>query len=241
MHIKYSDYWKQSQHQARALYLAHSKRHISDLLWLEKVPSFVFRGDVTLEYWRTHILSRFANQLVKLGITANQITICAILIAGCAVFTSSHMLLVALITLNLLLDGLDGVVARIRGEDSLFGAWFDIIADTFASLIFVFVTFTAAGVSSNIVTVLLVIYPAQVYLSARKNAVFFSKPLSIGFRVFSSGFSVIVITATAFFSGESQLIADMTTAVTFALIALTTINIGLLIGVTNIFRIRIID
>lgn len=76
-------------------------------------------------------LNRLGNALAGLGITANTLTFCGLVIGltGSLAIGFGHFGWgLTLILLNRLIDGLDGAVARVNGPTSL-GGYFDIVAD----------------------------------------------------------------------------------------------------------------
>ena len=75
-----------------------------------------------------------ARILAERGVTGNALTATSLGIGAlCLVAIAFGLNIVALVLwfLNRLFDGLDGVVARLRGESSEFGAFVDIVADFF--------------------------------------------------------------------------------------------------------------
>jgi CDP-diacylglycerol---glycerol-3-phosphate 3-phosphatidyltransferase len=81
-----------------------------------------------------------ANRLVRMGVTANQVTVVGILLAGVTgwmIATGRFWEGVVLLTVGGLMDTLDGVVAKAAGTASKRGAFFDSVADRVAdALIF---------------------------------------------------------------------------------------------------------
>lgn len=75
-----------------------------------------------------------ARILAERGVTGNVLTVSGLCVGAlCLVAIALGLDLLALVLwlLNRLLDGLDGEVARLRGEGSEFGAFVDIVADFF--------------------------------------------------------------------------------------------------------------
>lgn len=75
-----------------------------------------------------------ARILAEMGVTGNALTATSLGIGAlCLVAIAFGLNIVALVLwfLNRLFDGLDGEVARLRGESSEFGAFVDIVADFF--------------------------------------------------------------------------------------------------------------
>lgn len=76
-------------------------------------------------------LNGIGRVLARAGLTANQLTIVAVVVGFANVAALSYgntVLAIGLIMLNRLLDGLDGAVARVRGPSDL-GGYLDIVCD----------------------------------------------------------------------------------------------------------------
>lgn len=80
--------------------------------------------------WRTQYLRGVARVLVRVGVSANVVTLLSLLSGLAAVWFvfSVHIYFVFFGVLHLLFDALDGVVAR-EGGGSTFGKYFDAVAD----------------------------------------------------------------------------------------------------------------
>ncbi|MGQ0835059.1 MAG: CDP-alcohol phosphatidyltransferase family protein [Gammaproteobacteria bacterium] len=77
-------------------------------------------------------LNRLACLIARTGVSANALTLAAVPFAiGAAAAIAMHRygVALALIALNRLLDGIDGPLARIRGRNSDFGGYLDIVCD----------------------------------------------------------------------------------------------------------------
>jgi CDP-L-myo-inositol myo-inositolphosphotransferase len=102
------------------------------------------RDGIISKYLNRPISTRFSRWLVRTPLTPNQISFSAFLLGALAAFflsTGQHALLVAggvLAQVCSLLDGCDGEVARLRGEKSSYGAWFDAILDRMADALLIF-------------------------------------------------------------------------------------------------------
>lgn len=76
-------------------------------------------------------LNGIGKALARIGLTANQLTIVAVMVGlanAAALSYGNTALAIGLILLNRLLDGLDGAVARVRGPSDL-GGYLDIVCD----------------------------------------------------------------------------------------------------------------
>jgi CDP-diacylglycerol--glycerol-3-phosphate 3-phosphatidyltransferase len=92
-------------------------------------------GAVTLEPDKPARRVRLGRALVRLGVTANQVTVFGVLLAGLtgAMIALGHLYLaVALITVGGLMDALDGAVAKAAGTSSRRGAFLDSVSDRVA-------------------------------------------------------------------------------------------------------------
>lgn len=76
-------------------------------------------------------LNWLAAKLALVGITANMVTLAGLAVglgAGWALVQGDHLLALALIVANRLLDGIDGAVARVHGPSD-FGGYLDSLCD----------------------------------------------------------------------------------------------------------------
>lgn len=192
----YKHFWQEPKEQAKELYKAHGEKVQNELSALERVPNNLFEGDVTLEYFRTGFFRPVAKLLTTLGLNSNHVTGIGLLIACSALFTNNSFLLLLIISMNLLIDGIDGVVARYQNSYEDFGAWFDIFSDTVASMVFTYVTFTLYNPSKWMLYFLLLLIPFQVFLSSKKNKTLFGKPLAIGTRISTSIITIVLVLGT---------------------------------------------
>lgn len=81
------------------------------------------------------IFQSVARGVVNAGVSANAVTLVGLLVTGIAAYLIAigHLMLAGVVLcLAGLLDGLDGSVARIRGDLSPFGAYWDSIIDRFS-------------------------------------------------------------------------------------------------------------
>lgn len=189
----YKHFWSESKEKAKELYKEHGERVQKELSALERVPNNLFGGDVTLEHFRTRLFKPVAKGLTLLGLNSNHVTTLGLLIAISAIFVNNSIVLLLIILMNLLIDGIDGVVARYQNKYEDFGAWYDIFSDTVASMIFTYVTFSLYAPAKGMLLFLILLMPLQVLLSSRKNKTLFGKPLAIGSRISSSVISLVLV------------------------------------------------
>ncbi len=91
--------------------------------------------DEPFRQWLARRASAPAVALYRAGITANQITVVAAVLgltAAALVAVQLTGLGIALWLVSRLLDGVDGMVARLSGQSSLFGGYLDITLDMLA-------------------------------------------------------------------------------------------------------------
>ena len=88
--------------------------------------------------FRTKKFDRLGKFFVRLGISANLATSLSIICGFGAVYFlfQSYWLFLAFAILHLILDGLDGVIARAENKSGKFGEYFDHIGDSLISLLF---------------------------------------------------------------------------------------------------------
>lgn len=91
------------------------------------------------------------------GITANQVTLLSLLVAGAAAgffFAALPLLGGIAVQLSSVLDGSDGEVARLKKQESDFGRFFDAVVDRYADAIILFSMFFFAWTSVEIAALL---------------------------------------------------------------------------------------
>jgi CDP-diacylglycerol--glycerol-3-phosphate 3-phosphatidyltransferase len=84
------------------------------------------------------VLRGVAGVIVRLGISANAITVLGLVLSAAAAYliaTSSHLAGGIVLTAAGLLDGLDGSVARMSGRQTPLGAFWDSIVDRFSEAV----------------------------------------------------------------------------------------------------------
>jgi phosphatidylglycerophosphate synthase len=201
----YKHFWLEPKERAKKLYKEHGERVQNDLSALERVPNNLFEGDVTLEYFRTRFFKPVAKLFTLLGLNSNHVTTIGLLIACSALFINNGIILLFVISMNLLIDGIDGVVARYQNKYEDFGAWYDIFSDTVASMVFTYVTFTLYQPNKAMLYFLIILIPLQVFLSSNKNKILFGKPIAIGTRISSSAISIVLVLGSLWIDDISQL------------------------------------
>lgn len=126
---------------------------------------------------RSKLFEPIAKKVVKIGISANLITSLSFLSGLTAVYFLfvNHWLFVTFIILHLLLDGFDGVVARITTQ-TRFGDYFDHISDQIVGvLLLVRIYFYLQDYYVLIVTMLSLMVYSVYFISKKKYPCWFSR------------------------------------------------------------------
>ena len=111
-----------------------------------------------------------ARVLVRLGLTANQVTVIGLVLVtiscGAFVWHQSTVLFALCLGVSFATDALDGAVARLLGECTLFGGYFDAVVDRYQELI---VLITIASMTDTWLPAMLVLTGAYLtsYAKAR--------------------------------------------------------------------------
>lgn len=106
---------------------------------IKKILLYRLKKDFTFESFRDRIFSRPAAILHALNISPNALSIMGIALVMIAMLCLDYPIIAALLLIiNLMIDGLDGVVARLYHLDTFMGSLMDTICDTLGSIIIVF-------------------------------------------------------------------------------------------------------
>ena len=114
---------------------------------LERLAFSLSNGDPTLQGTRDKVFRPIAKTLAKLGLTADLLSLLGLTFAVfAAASVACNWLLAAgiFLSLSLLIDGLDGVVARLMGSANSRGELLDVFCDT-AGVLSIMVGMTEAG------------------------------------------------------------------------------------------------
>lgn len=151
---------------------------------IEAIANTLTNGDPTFKRFRDNHFAPIALLLNRVGVSPNAISIAGLLFAIFATLNVNSLYLFPLfIFLNLVCDGLDGVVARLSNRDSDFGSILDVCCDTI-SLVLV-----ACGLMFDGKLVLgvgipyIAIVAFYTYRSAIKNRILAGSFLSVGSRI----------------------------------------------------------
>lgn len=171
------------------------KKYIAKKNVIEKAAYDMTNGDPTFQKLRDRLFRSPAKLLLGMGLTANFISILGVFFAIAAAFSPNNAVVFSIfIVLNLICDGLDGVVARYSNTDNDFGSILDVSCDTFslivvsAGLYFYEYLSLAVFLSYSLIVLL------YTYRAALKTKIIDKVFLSVGSRVVAfSGLAFIAI------------------------------------------------
>jgi phosphatidylglycerophosphate synthase len=172
----------------------HSAKDILQWNLLEKAALTLSFGDPTFQSARDVLFAPIARIFIRLGATADGISIAGVtlaLVASCVIFEPA--LAGALLAISLFLDGIDGVVARATGTASVRGEILDIACDTIGiiSMIIGLVVWGDLKPITGIVFVATTM--AYTYLSAIKSKQLIGKYRSVGSRVILTSYVAVCL------------------------------------------------
>ena len=121
--------------------------------------SGIVKGWLTISFW-------LVKPLAKLRVTPNILTIFGLFFGVLLYLNALSAWAVALLTLSLLCDGIDGSLAIITGKSSKWGAVLDSVVDRITELFWA-LTYISLGANQNVVIAALLIASIQEYLRAR--------------------------------------------------------------------------
>ncbi|WP_142252675.1 CDP-alcohol phosphatidyltransferase family protein [Bradyrhizobium sp. UNPF46] len=169
---------------------------------LESIAFRLSDGDPTLQGRRDRLLGVPAHALIRLGFSADSISVLGLFLAICSSFLMDSPAIAALLlTLSLLCDGLDGVVARLSETATARGEILDIFCDT-AGVLFVMAGLTVVG-SLEFTQLLFysVVLVAYTITSSVKSRMLIGKYRSIGSRVLVTAYVVLCLAIDQFEPG----------------------------------------
>lgn len=121
--------------------------------------SGIVKGWLTISFW-------LVKPLAKLRVTPNILTIFGLFFGVLLYLNALSAWAVALLTLSLVCDGIDGSLAIITGKSSKWGAVLDSVVDRITELFWA-LTYISLGANQNVVIAALLIASIQEYLRAR--------------------------------------------------------------------------
>jgi phosphatidylglycerophosphate synthase len=186
--------------EAQKVYFNQNRKKMENFLnFIEKIPYQLFKNDPTLEWFRTKYFKGFASLLhFKLGITANIMSIIGLVFAILALIYSPNLILFTIfIFLNLISDGLDGVIARISeertSEEKRTGELVDVICDTIAGIIFIMAMVMNNYLSGVLGIIFVSVLIPYTFIATAKSIKLIEKAQSIGSRI-AIGFGTAILT-----------------------------------------------
>ncbi len=148
----------------------------------ESTKNNYFKYIEKFQKYRSKKLSFIGEKLVKIGVTANFLTFLSLVSGLLAVYFmgSNYLYLVIFALLHLLFDGLDGVVARIRGH-TVFGAYFDLAVDNLiAILVFLRVSAYLNDYIPFIIAILFFFALLNFFITKLKAPIIFMRTAALG-------------------------------------------------------------
>jgi len=152
--------------------------------FIERFAFAITNGDPTFQSLRDRLFKQPAKFLLSVGINANTISVFGVVFAILAALSVNTPIMFSIfVLLNLICDGLDGVVARYAKNNSDFGSILDVTCDT-ASLIFVSTGLVVFGkLELFLFLPYIAIILAYTYRSALKTKILDKVFLSVGSRI----------------------------------------------------------
>jgi phosphatidylglycerophosphate synthase len=168
------------------------------LNFLERIAFCLFRGDPTLERFRTAKLRNLGLLLYRFKITPNRASALGLLCAISAALFLSHPIIAGLfIVCSLIWDGLDGVIARVNRCQSRFGSCVDVFCDTMGNIA-ILISFSLHGYLEFwlfIISVLIVL--SYTFLCSLKSNARTGVFISVGSRISLSMGGVMILSLAA--------------------------------------------
>ena len=152
--------------------------------FIERIAFVITNGDPTFQRLRDKLFKQPAKLLLSAGISANTISVFGVMFAILAALSVNTPVMFSMfVLLNLICDGLDGVVARYAKNNSDFGSILDVTCDT-ASLIIVSTGLVLFGKLEPLLFLpYIAIILAYTYRSALKTKILDKVFLSVGSRI----------------------------------------------------------
>lgn len=170
------------------------ERYVASMNVLERVADKVSDGDPTWIKFRDTHFAPLAGFLTSVGLTPNMVSLLGLVFAVCAAFIPGHLsLFTLLIFLNLVCDGIDGVMARKTKTNSDIGSIIDVCCDTLSVMVVATGLVMAGQISLFIGISYIVIVGLYTIRSALKNQLLRKTFLSVGSRIMA--FSGLVLIA----------------------------------------------
>lgn len=163
----------------------------SHLQWnlLERGALLLSAGDPTFQSHRDILFRPIARLFLRMRISANFVSILGLTLAiAGSIFIIHPLLAGCLLLASLLLDGIDGVVARLSGTASQQGELLDIFCDSLGILAMVGGLVAYNYLSLSVAAVYALIALSYTFVSAMKSKVLLGKYRSVGSRVATTSY-----------------------------------------------------
>lgn len=153
---------------------------------VESIAHRITGGDPTFQNIRDVVFAPIARLLIYVGFKPNLISLLGLLFAIIAAFVVNDLLLFSIfIILNMLFDGVDGVVARRLNLSSDFGSIVDVTCDTLSLLFVSYGLYFYGALNAYVFIVYAVVNILYTFRSAIKSKVLENVFRSIGSRIFA--------------------------------------------------------
>jgi phosphatidylglycerophosphate synthase len=169
---------------------------VTKLSWniIEATAFHLSKGDPTFQGERDRLFARLADLCIKTGVRENHVSIIGLAAAAIgAVVLFNPLLAAVFLVINLLCDGLDGVIARRRGAPTRSGEIIDITCDTVSLLLLALGLKYYDFIPLNVYlfySFILVLYTS---VSAKKHLLLTGRVRSIGSRVVATSAIIIIL------------------------------------------------
>jgi phosphatidylglycerophosphate synthase len=172
---------------------------------IEQAAMNVFDGDPTLQGLRDNLFSPLADALHFFRLSPNSVSLAGVILAVFAgISLESHFWAAVLISVSLLLDGVDGVVARKFNQESVGGEYVDVVCDTFGLLFIVSAAVFYGYAHFSIVLAYSIMLLVYTWISAKRSKLLIGKFRSVGSRMVVTSVLSISLFASAFGMFEEQ-------------------------------------
>lgn len=169
-------------------------RYVASMNFMERMADDISGGDPTWTKFRDVHFAPLANFLSTIGLTPNSVSFLGLAFAVCAAFVPDNLIaFTLLIFLNLVCDGIDGVMARKSNSSSDIGSIIDVSCDTLSVIIVAVGLMLGEQISLLIGIFYVFVVALYTVRSAVKNKLLRKTFLSVGSRIMA--FSGLVLIA----------------------------------------------
>ena len=146
----------------------------------------IFCGDPTLQSFRDRHFHFFGKSLIAAGLTANRLSLIGLAFAlVAAIFVHNPAIFSLALIVNMICDGMDGVVARIEGTEGDAGSVIDILCDTISIIIVAIGLAFHGSVSWSLLVLFVFVITAYTLRSMLKSKLLHGIYRSVGSRIFT--------------------------------------------------------